>query len=128
MKTFMGSEGIAPRILDPRTRWRWVVNFTLRPLYPQERVPGTHLIRGWVGPIAVLDAVVKRKITSSCRESNPRTPIVQPVVDINPSNRRKSLSYGRIKRTLVRMAEQLREPFEKFVDWRQCVFDMQREA
>jgi hypothetical protein len=36
-------------------------------------------IRGWVGPRAVLDAVVKRKIPSPCRESNPRIPIVQPV-------------------------------------------------
>jgi hypothetical protein len=26
------------------------------------------------------------------------------------------------------MAEQLRGPFEKFVDWRQCAADMQREA
>jgi hypothetical protein len=32
-----------------------------------------------VGPTAVLDAVVKRKIPSPHRESNPRTPIVQPV-------------------------------------------------
>jgi hypothetical protein len=32
-----------------------------------------------VGPRAVLDAVVKRKIPSSRRKSNPRTPIVQPV-------------------------------------------------
>jgi hypothetical protein len=40
--------------------------------------PGTHWIGGWVGPRAVLDAVVKRKIPSPCRESNPRTPIVQP--------------------------------------------------
>jgi hypothetical protein len=30
-------------------------------------------------PKAVLDAVVKRKILSPCRESNPRTPIVQPI-------------------------------------------------
>jgi hypothetical protein len=36
-------------------------------------------IGGWVGPRAVLDAVVKRKIPSSRRESNPRTSIVQPV-------------------------------------------------
>jgi hypothetical protein len=28
-------EGIAPRILDLGTRWRWVVSFTSRPLYPQ---------------------------------------------------------------------------------------------
>jgi hypothetical protein len=32
-----------------------------------------------VGPRAILDAVVKRKIPSSSRESNPRTPIIQPV-------------------------------------------------
>jgi hypothetical protein len=32
-----------------------------------------------VGPRAGLDAVVKRKIPSPRRESNPRTPIVQPV-------------------------------------------------
>jgi hypothetical protein len=32
-----------------------------------------------VGPRAVLDAVVKRKIPSFRRESNPRTPIVQPI-------------------------------------------------
>jgi hypothetical protein len=32
-----------------------------------------------MGPRAVLDAVVKRKILSPCRESNTRTPIVQPV-------------------------------------------------
>jgi hypothetical protein len=46
---------------------------------PRERALGTHWIGGWVGPRAVLDAVVKRKIPSPCRESNPRTPIVQPV-------------------------------------------------
>jgi hypothetical protein len=32
-----------------------------------------------VGLRAVLDAVVKRKIPSYRRESNPRTPIIQPV-------------------------------------------------
>jgi hypothetical protein len=48
--------------------------FTLR-----ERAPGTHWIGGSVGPRAVLDAVVKRKIPSPRRESNPRTPIVQPL-------------------------------------------------
>jgi hypothetical protein len=44
-----------------------------------ERAPGTHWIGGCVGPRAVLDAVVKRKIPSPLRESNPRTPIGQPV-------------------------------------------------
>jgi hypothetical protein len=32
-----------------------------------------------MGPKAVLDAVVNRKILSPRRESNPRSPIVQPV-------------------------------------------------
>jgi hypothetical protein len=41
--------------------------------------PVTHWIGGWVGPRAFLDAVVKRKIPSSSRESNPRNPIVQTV-------------------------------------------------
>jgi hypothetical protein len=48
-------------------------------LPPRERTPDTHWIRGWVGPRAVLDTVVKIKIPSPRRDSNPRTPIVQPV-------------------------------------------------
>jgi hypothetical protein len=46
---------------------------------PRERATGTHWIGGWVGPRAILDAVVKRKIPSPRRKSNPRTPIVQPL-------------------------------------------------
>jgi hypothetical protein len=46
---------------------------------PRERAPDTHWIGGWVGPRAVLDAVVKSKILSPRRKSNPSTPIVQPV-------------------------------------------------
>jgi hypothetical protein len=46
---------------------------------PRERAPGTHWIGGWGGPRVVLDAMVKRKIPTSFLESNPRTPIVQPV-------------------------------------------------
>jgi hypothetical protein len=47
-------------------------------LTSREREPGTHWIGGWVGPRAVLDAVVKRKIPIPLRESNRRIPIVQP--------------------------------------------------
>jgi hypothetical protein len=46
---------------------------------PRERAPGTHWIGGWVGPRAVLDAVVERKILSPRQESNSRTTVVQPV-------------------------------------------------
>jgi hypothetical protein len=48
-------------------------------LPPKKRAPGTNWIGGWIGSRAVLDAVVKRKIPSPRRDSNPRTPIVQPV-------------------------------------------------
>jgi hypothetical protein len=48
-------------------------------LTPRERAPGTHWIGGWKGPRAGLDGAVKRKIPSPRRESNPITPIVQPV-------------------------------------------------
>jgi hypothetical protein len=47
---------------------------------------------GWVGPRAVLDALVKRKIPSPRQESNPRTPIVQPVVILNTAQT-KCLSF-----------------------------------
>jgi hypothetical protein len=46
---------------------------------PRERDPCTHWIGSWVSPRVVLDEVVKRKIPSPLRESNPRTPTVQPV-------------------------------------------------
>jgi hypothetical protein len=48
-------------------------------LPPGKEPPGTHWIGGWVDPIAVLDAVVKRKIPNPRRESKPRTSIVQSV-------------------------------------------------
>jgi hypothetical protein len=34
----------------------------------------------WMDPRAGLDKVMKRKIPSLLRESNPRIPIVQPIV------------------------------------------------
>jgi hypothetical protein len=45
----------------------------------RERPPGTHWIGGWVGPRVVLNAAMKTEIPSPRRESNIRTPIVQPV-------------------------------------------------
>jgi hypothetical protein len=52
------------------------VQFYAPAALPTERVPGTHWIGGWVDPRAVLDAVVKKKIPSPRRESNPD---LQPV-------------------------------------------------
>jgi hypothetical protein len=77
MKAYCGSVNTAPLILltSAIDGGEWSASrpgrFTLR-----ERVPGTHWIGGCVGPRAGLDAVVKRKIHSLRRESNPGTPIV----------------------------------------------------
>jgi hypothetical protein len=152
MKAYLGSGCVTPHILDLGIRWWWVVRFTPRPLYPQEKrtwcpfyrrlggpqsqsgcggkkvklslcfnwaprhegvlgewryisthsltsaldggersasrhgrftpretAPGTLWTGGWVGLRAVLEAVVKRKIPSPCRESKLKTPIVQSV-------------------------------------------------
>jgi hypothetical protein len=50
MKTYWGSGGIAPRILDLGIRWRWVVSFTHRPLYPQGKSRWYPLDRRLGGP------------------------------------------------------------------------------
>jgi len=54
-------------------RWGWVVNATLRPIYPRER-PGTHCIGGWVAPQG-LSGQVRKNLPSP--GFDPRT--VQPV-------------------------------------------------
>jgi hypothetical protein len=56
----------------------WWASYTGR-FTPRVKAPGTHWIGGWVGPRAVLDTVVKRKISSPHRELNPGTLIVKPV-------------------------------------------------
>jgi hypothetical protein len=59
-----------------------VISFKPRPLYPQGKSPWYPLDRRWVGPRAVLDTVVKRKIPSPHRESKTRTTIVQPIATL----------------------------------------------
>jgi hypothetical protein len=50
MKVYWGSGGIAPCILDLGTRWKRVVSFTTRPLYPQEKSPRYPFERRLSGP------------------------------------------------------------------------------
>jgi hypothetical protein len=66
MKAYWGNGGISSRILDLGTRWRWSASRPGR-YTPRERVPGTHWIGGWVGPRAILDAVVKRRFIANRR-------------------------------------------------------------
>ena len=44
MKTFRESRGKVPLILNLRTTWSWVANFTPRPFYPRE---GNPVPTGW---------------------------------------------------------------------------------
>jgi hypothetical protein len=64
---------------DLGTTLRGVVSFTPWPLYSQGKSPDIPWIGEWMGPRAVPDAVVRRKIPSPRRESNPRTSIVHLV-------------------------------------------------
>jgi hypothetical protein len=70
----LGHEGVLGDLmcssthLDLGTRWRWVVSFKPRSLYPQGKNPRYPLDRRLGGP---LEAVVKRKIPSPYRDSNP---------------------------------------------------------
>jgi hypothetical protein len=78
MKTYWGSGGIAHTFLTSALDGgEWSASRPGR-FTPRERALGTHWMGGWVGPRAVLD-MVKRKIPSPRQESNPRTPIVQPI-------------------------------------------------
>jgi hypothetical protein len=79
MKTYWGSEGIAPRILALSTRLRRVVSFTPRPLYPQGKSPSYPLNRRLGGPQS-------RSGHGSIEKNSqpPRNPIVEPVLAVNP--------------------------------------------
>jgi hypothetical protein len=50
MTAYWGSGGIDHLILDLGTKWRWVVSFTPRPLYPQGKSPWYPLYKRLVGP------------------------------------------------------------------------------
>jgi hypothetical protein len=71
LKTYWGSGGIAPRILDLGIRWKWVVSFTPRPLYPRSKSPRHPLDLRLGGPPSRSGRGGEEKIPCSCRESNP---------------------------------------------------------
>jgi hypothetical protein len=69
MKAYWGNGGIASRILDLGTRWRLVVSFTSRPLYPQGKSPWCPLDRRLGGPGGekVFIIAVNIKLIRECR-------------------------------------------------------------
>ena len=69
MKAYSGRIGKAPLILN-HCRWRWMVKFTPRPLYPRERtkIP-IELVAGWA-PEPIWSFSTEKNL-SPCRNSNP---------------------------------------------------------
>jgi len=72
----LGRGGLAPRIRNIGTRWRWMVSFPFRQHYPQGKIPQYALDRRLGGPQSRSEWGGKQKI--SPRGDN-WTPVVQPV-------------------------------------------------
>lgn len=70
-KAYRSSRDKAPFIPNTGITWRWVVSITSRPLYPKGKNPGNYWIGCWVGLIADLDVLDKRKISYLCLCSKP---------------------------------------------------------
>ena len=66
LKVYRGSRGILPLILNLGTRWRWVASL------PPGNCPSTYIIRGCLGPKAVLDDLGGIKIPCLYRDTNHR--------------------------------------------------------
>jgi hypothetical protein len=71
------SGGIAPSILDLGTRWRWVVSFTHRPLFPQGKNPSYPLDRRLGGTQSRSGRGGEEKNSQPLQGLEP--PIIQPV-------------------------------------------------
>jgi hypothetical protein len=91
MKTYWGSGYIAPRSLDLGTRWRWVVSFTPRPLYPQGKSPWHTLDRKLGGPQS-------RSGRGGEEKNSQPTPGIKP---LNPDHPARSPVLYRYERGLL---------------------------
>jgi hypothetical protein len=77
MKAYYRSGGIAPRILDIGTRWRWVVSFTPRLFYRQGKSPWYPLDRKLSGTQSRSGRGGEEKNSQLLPGLEP--PIIQPV-------------------------------------------------
>jgi hypothetical protein len=73
MKAYWGSVGIASRIFDLGTKWRRVVSFTTRTLYPQGKSPWYPLDRRLGGPQSRSGHGVKEKNSKTPRGIDSRS-------------------------------------------------------
>jgi hypothetical protein len=75
----MESGCIDPHFFHLGTSWRWVVNFTPRPLYPRGKSPRYPLDRRLGGPQSQSGRFGEMKILDPHRDSNSDSSVVQPV-------------------------------------------------
>jgi hypothetical protein len=75
----MTAGGIAPRILNLCTGWRWVVGFKPLPPSFQEGTPCVPFSRRLCGSQSWSGLAGIKKSPYPCRESNPNSPIIQSV-------------------------------------------------
>jgi len=64
------SRSIAPIILNFCVRWKCVVRFIPNHFTPRVSVVDIHWIGSWMSPKAILDALVKIKVSYSCWKLN----------------------------------------------------------
>jgi hypothetical protein len=99
MNAYWGSGGIASRILDLGTRWKWVVSFTPRPLYPKGKSPWYPLDRRLGGPQSRSGRGGGENNSQPLSEFEP--PIIQPVSQVYATElSRLSLFFCRRKKEL----------------------------
>jgi len=80
----MESGGIAPRILNLGARWRWVVSFTHRPLYPRGKNPRYPLDRTLGGPQSRSGRGGSRRESKPNRPDRPAHSIVTILIQLFP--------------------------------------------
>jgi hypothetical protein len=83
MKSYLGSGGITPRILDLSTRLRWAVSFTPRPLYLQGKSPSYPLDRRLGGPQNLSGRGCEEKNSQPLPALEPS--VIQPVAQRYPT-------------------------------------------
>jgi hypothetical protein len=76
-EVILGSGGIAPRIIDLGTIWRWVASFTPQPLYPQGKSPWYPLDRRLGGSQRRSGRGVEEENSEPLPGLEP--PIIQPI-------------------------------------------------
>lgn len=73
-EAYRGRRGTHPLFLNLGTRWEWMVNFMLQPLYLQEKAPRIDWTEGLVDPRDNLAVLGKRKISCSGQNQTPECP------------------------------------------------------